>query len=211
MESSVLIILFVVATLGSVYDYYLIAESHSKKKAEERNIPDKNRNQKPEHNPSQEDYNTIRLIGEKAFHDMVDRIEALLTLHKLHRNMTVPIVCPPTSALGKNELHHILPGEPVSLNITYQNGVKWIDVFSRGHMIGRLTLQNASAITNLLYCNDIKGIYIGEQNCYGLDGVCRLSLIIFYQLKQLDVTHVTELVREHPDEPDTAKFKICQN
>ncbi|MDE5644570.1 MAG: hypothetical protein K2I45_02890 [Muribaculaceae bacterium] len=127
---------------------------------------------------------TIDLIGEDAYHDMTARIERIIELHGHQACQTFALTCGPDTAEGSRELHRILPGCPLRLCMCREDGVDWIDVYCNGARIGRMALLDACEITDIMTTNHIRGAYVSEQNCYGVEDSHQIGIIIFYEPKE---------------------------
>lgn len=126
---------------------------------------------------------TIDLIGEKAYCEMTERIDALLLRHKGQLCESIPLTCGPGTQAAADELHSLLPGMPLELTLCSEAGVAMIDVYSNGERIGRFALESAAIVRNLMQGNSLKGAYVAEQNCFGIEGSHQLAVIIFYEPK----------------------------
>lgn len=124
---------------------------------------------------------TIDLIGEEEFRDMSRRIRDIMKRHSEEKAVTVSMTCGPDTERGAAGLHSILPGSQLQLSICGEGGVRWFDVYSRGDRIGRIALAEAELIGNIMGKNSLTGAYVAEQNCFGIDDLCCLSIIIFYK------------------------------
>lgn len=133
---------------------------------------------------SDSDTHTIDLIGREAFDAMNDRIEQILNTHKTHLCISVRLTCGTQSEQGREQLHRILPGMPVELLPSVEDGIDWIDVFSEGKHIGRFALMETMLIRDCMESNHIRGAYVAEQNCFGIPESHELSIIIFYEPKE---------------------------
>lgn len=129
---------------------------------------------------------TIDLIGREAYRAMTERIDGILRKHAHHPCLSLDLTCAPTDRDGADELHRLLPGAELHLLTCNQGGVGWIDVYSNGLRVGRLALLEADAVGKILRCNHVCGVYVSEQNCFGIEDSHRLSLIIFYEDKQAE-------------------------
>lgn len=157
-------------------------------------------------NPNQR---TVDLIGKDAYSRMTQRINTVLQMHKRHKSITLTLTCGPDSRSGAEELHSILPGEKVEVNMTTEAGVEWTDVYSRGVRIGRFGLLADGLLRQISSANAIKGAYVAEQNCYGIENSCQLSVIFFFE------PHNDGERRAEPDKsvisPSLLPDAICEN
>jgi hypothetical protein len=128
---------------------------------------------------------TIDLIGEEAYHDMTARIERIIELHGHQACQTFTLTCGPDSADGSRELHRILPGCQLRLCACREDGVDWIDVYCNGARIGRMALLDALEISEIMENNHIRGAYVSEQNCYGIEDSHQIGIILFYEPKEV--------------------------
>ena len=90
------------------------------------------------------DAGTIDLIGEQAYRDMTARIDGILERHGHQPCLTLNLSCGPDTDKGSDELHTLLPGEPVEIVPCGEGGVEWYDVYFNGARVGRFVLAEAS-------------------------------------------------------------------
>ena len=156
---------------------------------------------------------TIDLIGEKTYKEMTERIDDILQKHSHQQCMTLNLTCGPDTKEGAAELHSLLPGTQLQLNQCTEGGVDWIDVYAAGARIGRLALLEASSVREISKANYIRGAYVAEQNCYGIEDSHRMALIIFYESKSLTRQSVSEFFfQRKPSSPvNPGKAEICEN
>lgn len=155
---------------------------------------------------TEDEINTIQLIGARAYAEMNQRINALLLKHKFQQCMTLRLTCGATCKCAKKELHSLLPGEPVMLTPCPEGGVDWIDLYSNGMRIGRFALQEAEMLRETMEYNYIKGAYVAEQNCYGIEDSTQLGIILFYVSKE-----EIESNKLSQQNYNTQTKDICQN
>lgn len=129
------------------------------------------------------DARTIDLIGEEEYHKMTERIDSLLRRHGHQPCLTLNLTCGPDTDEGADELHHILPGMPLRLNLCSEGGVQWVDVYYNGARIGRLALLESMTLRDAMRHNHIRGAYVAEQNCFGIEDSHMLAIIVFYEPK----------------------------
>lgn len=153
------------------------------------------------------DMHTVGLIGEEAYNAMTIRINHILDKHKMQPCISVKLTIGPDTKAAARRLHKILPGEEVKLNLCSEQGVKYVDVYSKGERIGRLTLMENLIVRETMETNHLRGAYVAEQNCYGIKDSHELSVIIFYEPK--------DCTAEHETRPQNAMGKmradICEN
>ena len=156
---------------------------------------------------------TIDLIGEKTYKEMTERIDEILQKHSHQQCMTLNLTCGPDTKEGAAELHSLLPGTELQLNQCTEGGVDWIDVYAAGARIGRLALLEASSVREISKTNYIRGAYVAEQNCYGIENSHRMALIVFYESKSLTRSTIGELFsRRRPSSlANPGKTGICEN
>lgn len=156
---------------------------------------------------------TIELIGEKAYREMKARIDRIVSAHENQRCVNVSLTCGPDTFDGAHELHRLLPGQALNLVTCAAGGVETIDVYFNGARVGRLALNDAETIREVMKGNKITGVYVAEQNCYGLAGSHQMDIIIFYDSKQgytpLTVAYRHAMRMLSSKQPVTAN--ICQN
>lgn len=124
---------------------------------------------------------TIALIGQEEFNKMSKRIEDILKKHKDQKCLCLTLTCGPNTKEGDNELHHVLPGEEIRLVLCMEEGVDSIDAYHNGIRIGRFTLIESFIIHKLMKNNHIRGVYVGQQNCYCIEESQDIRLIVFYE------------------------------
>lgn len=122
---------------------------------------------------------TVRLIGETAYRKMCLCVEAITRKHIGQQRAIFPLNCPPLSRKGKELLHKLLPGDSLQINYTSEQGVPVIDVYAQGICIGRIALDEVDAIMEITRNRHITGIYVAEQNCYGIPDSLNLDIILY--------------------------------
>lgn len=127
---------------------------------------------------------TIDLIGEEEFHRMTERVDLILKRHGHQPCMRLNLTCGPDTPAGADELHHILPGMPLRLTLCTEGGVNWIDVYFNGPRIGRLALMESMILRDAMRSNYVRGAYVAEQNCFGIEDSHLLSIIVFLEKKE---------------------------
>lgn len=123
---------------------------------------------------------TRSLIGDEAYEEMTRRVDTLLSIHRCDESVAVCLTSGPDNRPEADELHHLLPGEPVKLTRNDENGVECVDVYSRGFRIGRLMLADAEIAIEVMRDSMITGVYVAEQNCYGDCEDIAMRLVIFH-------------------------------
>lgn len=126
---------------------------------------------------------TIDLIGEEEFHRMTERVDHIRKRHGHQPCMRLNLTCGPDTTAGADELHHILPGMPLRLTLCTEGGVNWIDVYFNGPRIGRLALMESMILRDAMRSNYVRGAYVAEQNCFGIEDSHLLSIIVFLEKK----------------------------
>lgn len=124
---------------------------------------------------------TIELIGYKAYIKMATSIKEIRHKHKDQQNIVLTLTCGPDYGEGEKEIHKILPGNSLHLIPAAKNGSNVIDVYSNGYRIGRLALNEAETIMNLMKSSHLTGAYVAEQNCYGATESHDIKLVIYYE------------------------------
>lgn len=128
---------------------------------------------------------TIRVIGQKRYDEMNDRLTRLLDKHRGEDFYTVSLEGVPLGKDSSRVLHHLLPGDRVCLLRSENGGNIEFKVFSEGRLIGSISSENAYQLSRLMKYAYLSGIYVWRQNCYG----CRckdidLDIIMFYNFKE---------------------------
>ena len=164
-------------------------------------------------NAGEADERTIELIGEEEFREMSRRIDSIMRRHAGHHGVTLQLTCGPDTKAGADNLHSILPGSPLHLVLCREGGVEWIDVYHCGDRIGRLALNEAALVMQLIKSNEIKAVYVAEQNCYGIEGSHKMIIIIFYVHQQdMDKSRAQSDAKRRLARCDGTRFlEICQN
>ena len=127
---------------------------------------------------------TIDLIGEEEFQRMTERVNLILRRHGHQPCIRLNLTCGPDTPAGADELHHILPGMPLQLTLCSEGGVDWIDVYFNGPRIGRLALMESMILRDAMRSNYVRGAYVAEQNCFGIEDSHLLSIIVFLEKKE---------------------------
>lgn len=123
---------------------------------------------------------TVRLIGRDNYLKMTDRVDTILRVHSEDRFVAVRLSCGPESEEGKRTLHKLLPGDELKMVSSPVNGVNRVVFFFGGICIGAVMLVEAELLMEIVNAHRSTGIYVAEQNCYDLDGVVDLGIILFY-------------------------------
>lgn len=133
---------------------------------------------------SEADYKTRKLIGTEAYTDMLHRVAAVLRSHLKDRYVKVTLTSGADSPEGENELHHLLPGDPLHLSRYAEDGAEYFDVYSRGFRVGRLMFDEAEAVSEIFRASVITGVYVAEQNSYGPCPTFDLTIAVFHSMSQ---------------------------
>lgn len=134
-----------------------------------------------QYNEMSQEERTIELIGEEEFENMTMRIENILKRHSAQKCVCLNLTCGPDTEEGSVELHKILPGEDIQLVLCMEEGVDSIDAYHNGARIGRFTLMESFVVHKLMKFNHIRGTYIAQQNCYGIESSQDIKIILFYE------------------------------
>lgn len=156
------------------------------------------------------DMNTVKLIGEKAYHEMTDRINTIMERHKMQPCISVRLTCGPEGEGATRQLHKMLPGEEVKLVLCSERGAQYVDVYSQSYRIGRLALLEDMIVRDTMESNHLRGAYVAEQNCYGIKDSQELSIIIFYEPKG-EIQCEKTLKLHKKDFRDRLAPGICEN
>ncbi|MDE6006799.1 MAG: hypothetical protein K2G67_04525 [Muribaculaceae bacterium] len=156
---------------------------------------------------------TIKLIGERAYKEMTQRIDVIMNRHSDDRNRTISLTCGPDTFDGAHELHGLLPGQALKLVSCRSEGVDTIDVYFNGVRIGRLALNEVQSINSLLTSNKIVGAYVAEQNCFRKIGSHQMDIIIFYKPRKVEKkeSHILKSGLEIFKNKKEATKNICMN
>lgn len=128
---------------------------------------------------------TLRVLGPERYGEMTKRLSSLMDKHKGEEFYTVSLEA---VSLGKDcarVLHHLLPGDPLCLLRSENDGNMQFKVFSEGHLVGGISSENAVQLSRLMKYAYLSGIYVWRQNCYGC--TCEdtnLDIIVFYSFKE---------------------------
>lgn len=163
--------------------------------------------------PNDAESRTIDLIGEQAYDEMTRNIDEILRRHGHQKCISFDLTCGPDTLEGSDRLHRLLPGTPLQLMLCSEGGVDWVDVYDGGARIGRLALLEAAILKETMRTNHLRAAYVAEQNCFGIEDSHQLSVIVFYDPKEVSKPHLTEVFARKPEtEPGTLDSKhICPN
>ena len=156
---------------------------------------------------------TIDLIGEEAYDRMTEQIGKVLKRHESHCCTIVNLTCGPDSREGSEELHSLLPGVELNLVACSQEGLDCIDIYHNGARIGRLLLDDADQLFDIMKSSRITGTYVAEQNCYGIETSHQMCIIVFYKPAEKPANILKELkeaARRYAQKCATVT-NICQN
>lgn len=159
------------------------------------------------------DQKTIDLIGEEAYKAMTERIDKILRIHSHEPCITLNLTCGPDTREGSTELHTILPGTPLQLNMCKEGGVETVDIYNNGSRIGRLALLEAMTIKEIMKKNTIRAAYVAEQNCYGIEDSLQMAIIVFYEPKTKTKPTFTQAFTDFKEKrpKDIGIIDICEN
>lgn len=124
---------------------------------------------------------TRQVLGESAYATMTDRVAEIMRRHAMDRCIAVSLTSGVREGNGADELHHLLPGDPVWLKPSEEAGLDTVGVYSGGYKVGELMLLDADAALEVLRNGTVTGSYVCEQNCYEYYEKVSLKLIIFFQ------------------------------
>lgn len=128
---------------------------------------------------SSEEY-TRRLIGDEAYARMEKKVEHILRYHRGEKSINVSLTAGPDTEHGREELHRLLPGDPLWMRKNVEGGMDVIDVYSGGYRIGRLMLDDAAKALRIMRTSILTGSYVAEQNCWGNCDDVALGIILFH-------------------------------
>lgn len=124
---------------------------------------------------------TRQVLGESAYATMTERVAEIMRRHAKDRCIAVSLTSGASEGNGADELHHLLPGDPVWLKPSEEDGLDTVGVYSGGYKVGELMLLDADAALEVLRNGTVTGSYVCEQNCYEYYEKVSLKLIIFFQ------------------------------
>lgn len=158
---------------------------------------------------------TKELIGEEAYERMTRMIDDILSTHRGEQCIALDLTCGPNTKFGSDELHSLLPGMKLNLVVCNEGGVECIDVYHNGARVGRFALTQAELVRETMRTNNIRGVYVSEQNCYGLEDRLQLSVIIFYKPMERPAVHSliqNTRIEKHSKRISEMNLKdVCQN
>lgn len=146
---------------------------------------------------------TRRLIGDEAYERMEENVRGILSGHRADRSINVSLSTGPDTPQGEQEFHSLLPGDPLWLRRSSEEGVDVVDVYSGGYRIGRLMLEAAQRVISIMDKDVITGSYVSEQNSYGDCDTSSLGIVIFH------TPRATMAAEENTS--DTAPYRITVN
>lgn len=138
------------------------------------------RQQLPEE-PEEIDAGTRRILGERAYITMTERVAEIMRRHSGDRCIALSLTSGTERGKGADELHHVLPGDPVILKAEEGNDIQEVGVYSGGYKIGEFLLLDAEAALKVMRESEITGTYICEQNCYDYYDKVSVRIIIFFR------------------------------
>lgn len=153
---------------------------------------------------------TIDLIGKEEYEKMNRRIDTILAKHASQKSICLNITCGPDTNDGSIELHKLLPGHEVQLVLCAEEGLFCVDLYHSGARIGRFTLIESLALRQLMKSNHIRGAYVAEQNCYGIETSQDIKIILFYEsIEEIEVK--TNIHKTVAKKGDKISLDFCEN
>ena len=161
------------------------------------------------------DRHTEQLIGHDAYVAMIDRVDRVLARHRNDGCLCLSLTSTVTDDDAVDELHHVLPGEPLELSRYIDNGMECIGVYSRGMMIGSLMLEDADLFLRTTLSRTITGIYVARQDCYEDYSRLDLGIVVYYKavknVRQLAINNITNYFLKIPSPSRRTEMDIAQN
>lgn len=161
------------------------------------------------------DRHTEQLIGHDAYVAMIDRVDRVLARHRNDGCLCLSLTSTATDDDAVDELHHVLPGEPLELSRYIDNGMECIGVYSRGMMIGSLMLEDADLFLRTTLSRTITGIYVARQDCYEDYSRLDLGIVVYYKavknVRQLAINDITNYFLKIPSPSRRTEMDIAQN
>ncbi len=161
------------------------------------------------------DRHTEQLIGHDAYVAMIDRVDRVLARHRNDGCLCLSLTSTVTDDDAVDELHHVLPGEPLELSRYIDNGMECIGVYSRGMMIGSLMLEDADLFLRTTLSRTITGIYVARQDCYEDYSRLDLGIVVYYKavknVRQLAINDITNYFLKIPSPSRRTEMDIAQN
>lgn len=127
------------------------------------------------------DEETRQVLGESAYMTMTERVAEIMRRHSSDRCIAVSLTSGAAAGKGADELHHLLPGDPLWLKPSDNEGINSVGVYSGGYKVGDLMLLDADAALEVLKEHNVTGSYVCEQNCYEYYDKVSLRIIIFFE------------------------------
>lgn len=161
------------------------------------------------------DRHTEQLIGHDAYVAMIDRVDRVLARHRDDGCLCLSLTSTVSDDDAVDELHHVLPGEPLELSRYIDNGMECIGVYSRGMMIGSLMLEDADLFLRTTLSRTITGIYVARQDCYEDYSRLDLGIVVYYKavknVRQLAINDITNYFLKIPSPSRRTEMDIAQN
>lgn len=161
------------------------------------------------------DRHTEQLIGHDAYVAMIDRVDRVLARHRDDGCLCLSLTSTVSDDDAVNELHHVLPGEPLELSRYIDNGMECIGVYSRGMMIGSLMLEDADLFLRTTHSRTITGIYVARQDCYEDYSRLDLGIVVYYKavknVRQLAINDIKNYFLKIPSPSRRTEMDIAQN
>lgn len=161
------------------------------------------------------DRHTEELIGHEAYVAMLDRVDRILDRHRNDACVSINLTSTVSDEDAVDELHHVLPGEPLEMSRYTDGGMECVGVYSRGLKIGSLMLDDAEMYIDTANSNSITGIYVARQDCYGDYSRLDLGIIVYYKVvenaRRLAINDIKNYFLKIPASSRTAEMDIAQN
>ncbi|MDE6143759.1 MAG: hypothetical protein K2F94_06765 [Muribaculaceae bacterium] len=128
----------------------------------------------------------LRTLGWERYVNMTYNINKFLKKHKNNECYKVSLSKDyvGVSYDGANILHHLLPGDKVSMIRIELEGRVGFRVFSCGREIGILMDDDAKMTNRIMNNAVVTGMYVWKQNCYGNCGYTDLDIVMFFYFKR---------------------------
>lgn len=123
---------------------------------------------------------SLDALGATAVATMTSRVEAIMRRHRRDRCIAVALTSGADSGPASAELHHLLPGDPVWIQVDEEKP-DTVNVFSAGYKVGAISGPDAEKAKAIMKDNELKASYVCQQDCYEYYEKVAVRLIIFYQ------------------------------
>lgn len=207
------VILYIAVGLTLIWLVVLLARRDVRREINRQRFPETEK--LPEKEISPEEKATRNLLGDDVYDNMVKRVDAVLSRHSGDRSVSIPLTMGPDSLAGEEELHRLLPGDPLWLRKANYDGMDIVEVFSGGFRIGRLLTSDAMRALQVMDNDTVTGSYVSEQNSWGDCDTSFLRLVLFYRPVRSRLALLTDEIRAHSSgmmlNPENFNVKPCEN